>query len=68
MTFDGIGWGDVAETLVGWLAFFSFLVGVAALQALIGFYSFCGSDAEYLVQRRNAANPKGGTWAARKAT
>jgi hypothetical protein len=22
---------DVAETLVGWLAFFSFLVGVAAL-------------------------------------
>jgi hypothetical protein len=25
---------DVAETLVGWLAFFSFLVGVAALQAL----------------------------------
>jgi hypothetical protein len=28
---------DVAEALVGWFAFFSFLVGVAALQAVIDY-------------------------------
>ena len=28
---------EVAETLVGWFAFFSFLVGVAALQAVIDY-------------------------------
>jgi len=33
MTFDGIGCVDVAET--SGLSFFSFLVGVAALQAVV---------------------------------
>ena len=28
---------EVAETLVGWFAFFSFLVGVAALQGVIDY-------------------------------
>jgi hypothetical protein len=65
MTFDGIGWDDVAKTLVGWLAFFLFPRQHRTPSGHRPLILFAEAMPNTCSSAGNAANSKRGTWAAK---